>query len=365
IHNKMISERLMFVYRGEITEDNSLPLITLLENEMKDDSYGSAGRKRLFMYVLESLQNIAKHGEHQKHAGMSVVAYSKAGDGYTITTGNIISVGHVENLKKRLEDVNKLGPEETKALYRQILGTSGFSEMGGAGLGLIEMAVKTGNKLDFGFLPVDEDFSYFILSKTVDANGMGMNSGEDNKQFQSGAFMELANLMAGNGIHLIWSGQISQDIGDGVLSLTETALSEEDVAAKMRRRIFGIMVELLENISKYNPGREPGEKYGMPVAMVRIEDQKFLISTGNLIHNMNIRNLRGKLDNINSYDRSELKDLFFKSLSVQTVESDSTGNMGLIAVARKAGSKLNYRFEPVNELFSYFMLAVKVEDLPG
>lgn len=365
IHNKMISERLVFVYRGEITDQNSLPLLTLLENEMKDDSYGSVGRKRLFMYLLESLQNIAKHGEHQKYSGMSVVAYSKTDDGYTITTGNIISSSHVENLKSRLDQVNVLGPEETKNLYRHILITTELSNKGGAGLGLIEMAVKTGNRLDYGFVPVDEEFSYFVLSKTVDSSGMGVHSGDKSKPFDVSSFMELGHLMGKKGIHIIWSGHISSDIGDEVLTLTEATLSEEDVETKMRRRVFSIMIELLENISKYNPSREHREKYGIPVAMVRMEDGKFLLSTGNLIHNNDVRVLKDKLDDINNYDRSELKGLFLKSLSKQTIESDSTGNMGLITIARKAGSKLNYRFEPVNELFSYYMVAVKVEDIPG
>ncbi len=66
IHDKMVKERLLFVYRGEITDRNSFPLLTLLENEMKDDSYGFVGQKRLFMFVLESLQNIVKHGDHDQ-----------------------------------------------------------------------------------------------------------------------------------------------------------------------------------------------------------------------------------------------------------------------------------------------------------
>jgi len=35
--------------------------------------------------------------------------------------------------------------------------------------------------------------------------------------------------------------------------------------------------------------------------------------------------------------------------------------MGLIAMARKSGGKLDYRFEKVNMIYSYFMLTVKIE----
>jgi len=363
IHDKMINEHIMFVYRGEITEKNSLPLLTLLENEMKNDSYGLAGRKRLFMYVLENLQNIAKHGEHKRREGMSVVAYSKTDDGYTITTGNLIAVGQVANLRDRLARVNTLEAEEIKGLYRQILNTTEFNNKGGAGLGLIEMAQKTGNKLDFDFIPVNNDFSYFVLSKTVDSSGMGIHSAEGSKPFVPDSFMELVNLMSSNRIHIVWSGHISADIEDEVLSLTESTLSEEDIESSTRRRVFSIMVELLENISKYNPGREHGEKFGIPVAMVRMEDEKFNLSTGNLILNQSVNDLREKLDTINSYDYAELKDLFLSSLKEQTTESDSTGNMGLITVSRKSGSKLNYRFQQVNDMFSYFILSVSVEEI--
>ena len=56
---------------------------------------------------------------------------------------------------------------------------------------------------------------------------------------------------------------------------------------------------------------------------------------------------------------------FSESLSAQTIDTDSTGNMGLISMARKSGSKLNYQFEKVNDMYSYFMLTVRVEDHQG
>ncbi|MBP1666705.1 MAG: hypothetical protein H6Q23_1565, partial [Bacteroidetes bacterium] len=245
IHDKMRQERLLFVYRGEVTEKNSLPLLTLLENEMKEDAFGMTGRKRLFMYVLENLQNIIKHGDHSGYAGMSLVAYSKTDDGYTITTGNAISSDHVRDLKFKLDRVNKLDITEIKTLYRQILDTPEFSKKGGAGLGLIEMAIKTGNRLDYDFVPLDEKYSYFILSKTVGPDGVGLNSGNSDLRFESHSVVQLEHIMAENRIYLIWSGHINPGIGDEVLSLTEARLTEEDIDSALRRRVFNIMIEIL------------------------------------------------------------------------------------------------------------------------
>ena len=57
---------------------------------MKEDAYSFTGRKRLFMYVLENLQNIVKHGEHKKNAHVAYYLF-QTDDGYRIVTGNLIA----------------------------------------------------------------------------------------------------------------------------------------------------------------------------------------------------------------------------------------------------------------------------------
>ena len=361
IRDKMMKERLMFVYRGVVTNENSVPLLMLLEKEMENSEFGFVGRKRLFMFVLESLQNVSRHSDKNRYADMSLVIYSKTDNGYTVTTGNVLPSANINNLKSKLDEINNLQADEIRNVYRQMLSNSEFSDKGGAGLGLIEMAKKTGNKLDYDFVPLDEEFSYFILSKTVNSVGVGIHFGGNEKPFHGKAVSQLERLMAENDVYLIWSGHISTDVEKEVITFTETKLAEEDIELNLRRRIFSVLVEILENVAKYSPGREPEEKFGMPVALIRLEDDVYTLTTGNLILNENVEDLKGKLDIINKFDKVGLKELFRKSLSGQTISSNSTGNMGLIDMARKSGSKLVYQFEQINELYSYYVLTVKVE----
>ena len=361
IRDKMMKERLMFVYRGVVTNENSVALLVLLEKEIENSEFGFLGRKRLFMFVLESLQNVTRHSTKNKHAGMSMVVYSKADNGYTVTTGNVLQTTAVEELKSRLKEINCLEPEEIRSVYRKMLSSAEFSNKGGAGLGLIEMAKKTGNKLDYDFVPLKDDLSYFILSKTIDSGGVGLHFKRDEQSFHGKAVSQLERIMADNNVYLLWLGHISPDVGKEVLSFNETKLSEEDINSMMRKRVFSILVEILENVLKYSPGKEAEEKYGMPVIMIRMFDKAFYLTTGNLILNSDVGALRQKLDLINNYDKTELKDLFIKSLSSQDLKSDSTGNMGLIDMARKSGSKLEYKFEELNDPYSYYTLTVKVD----
>lgn len=363
IRDKMMKERLMFVYRGIVTNENSVPLLMLLEKEMEHSDFGFTGRKRLFMFVLESLQNVSRHSLNSKHAHMSMVVYSKSGSGYTVTTGNVIPDSNIEDLRKRLEEINNLKSAEIRNVYRQMLSSAEFSNKGGAGLGLIEMAKKTGNRLDYDFIPLRDDHSYFVLSKTVDSGGTGVHE-KNEASFQSQNLRDLEKIMSQDNIYLIWSGHITPDVGKEVISFTETRLAVDEITANVKKRVFSILVEILENVSRYTPGNDAEEKFGMPLAMIRLNENIYSLTTGNLILNSEVESLREKLDDINRYDRAGLKELYRKSLSEQACSSKSTGNMGLIDMARKSGSKLIYQFEKINNDYSYYILTVKVEDKP-
>jgi hypothetical protein len=365
IRDKMMKERLMFVYRGVVTNENSASLLMLLEKEMENSEFGFVGRKRLFMFVLESLQNVSRHSDHNKYSDMSLVVYSKTGTGYTVTTGNVIETSKIDDLRSKLTEINKLDSGEIRNVYRTMLSNAEFSSKGGAGLGLIEMAKKTGNKLDYDFIPLEGIFSYFILSKTVDSGGVGMHYSGNESAFRGKSVAQLERLMAENNVYLIWSGHFSSDVGKEVLSFAETKMSEEDVDTGIRRKVFSILVEALDNVAKYSPGLELEEKYGMPVAVIRLEGGVYFLTTGNLILNSKVAQFKTKLDTINNCDKEGLKELFKKALIQQDIDSDSTGNMGLIEMARKSGNKLLYQFDKVNDRYSYYILTLKVEDHSG
>ena len=312
------------------------------------------------MFVLESLQNVSRHKDSFEVANMSIVVYSKMEGGYSVSTGNVISTSNIPDLKNRLDEINSLNVDEIRSVYRQMLSNSKFSTKGGAGLGLIEMAKKTGNKLDYDFLKIDDEKSYFILNKTVDAEGMGSHQLDKSNNFHGESVANLEKLMTDNSIYMIWSGHITSDIGEEVISFNETKLMEEFIDTAVRRKVFSVLVETIENVAKYGVDKRSEELFGMPVVILKLEGQDYQLTTGNLIKNEEVKILKDKIDTINRYDKEGLKKFYQKSLSEQTVESERTGNMGLIDMARKSGTKLHYKFDEVNDTFSYFNLSVTI-----
>jgi hypothetical protein len=58
---------------------------------------------------------------------------------------------NVEKLEEKIKRINRSSHEEIKELYKFILNHQRISAKGGGGLGLVDIARKTGNKLEYSF----------------------------------------------------------------------------------------------------------------------------------------------------------------------------------------------------------------------
>ncbi len=360
VRDMIAQEGLMFAYRGPVTAENSALLLTLLDKEMELSDYAFVGRKRLFIFVLENLQNLTRHALKSEHDMLSLVVYKKTEDGYTITTGNAIQKEDVVDLNRRLIEINSLDPEQIKEAYREVLQDSSISNKGGAGLGLLEMARKTGNRLDFDFRHLDNEHDYFILSKTVDAGGKGEREPGEKVPYDGQKIKFLEELMVRDGLYFIWSGHISNDIRQEMLNLNEVKLLDDDIGNNLQKRVFTVLIELLQNIAEHSPGYRAEEDFGMPVAAIRAEKSSYIIISGNLVRNEDVTILKKKLDLINKHDEAGLRTLLRQGLEEQDMQVKTTGYLGLLEMARRSGEKLKYVFQTVNDDYSYYVITVRV-----
>ena len=66
-----------------------------------------------------------------------------------------------------VENINQLDRTNLNKLYKQKIKEGRLSEKGGAGLGFIDIARKTGQKLVYSFIKIDEEKSFFVLTSTI------------------------------------------------------------------------------------------------------------------------------------------------------------------------------------------------------
>src|SRR3972149_72887 len=158
----MKAHEITLVYEGEIRHQITKAFTSLTESNMAKESEANAVQKKVFHVMVECLQNISKHAENFEpdeylFAGRGIFMVSKGNDEYNVTTGNVVDNSRIEELTEMLNNINNLDRDGLKELYKNQMKEGRLSEKGGAGLGFIDIARKTGKKLDFHFLPVDNE----------------------------------------------------------------------------------------------------------------------------------------------------------------------------------------------------------------
>jgi hypothetical protein len=160
------------VYKGEITHQVTKAFTSITETNMMVAEESNSVQKKVFHVIVEFLQNISKHADYMTNEesheeGSGVFLLCKDDENYVITTGNVLQKQKEAAIASVLDKINSLDKEGLKALYKQQIKEGRLSEKGGAGLGFIDIAKKTGNSLNYKFVPIDNDFSFFMISSTI------------------------------------------------------------------------------------------------------------------------------------------------------------------------------------------------------
>lgn len=154
---------------GEFTQDYVNAISAELEERMFEDGEKKAVVKKIFSIIVEGLQNIRIHGEEDSEGYQSsFFLLIKKEDSFVIFLGNLIPAKIEKDIEKRVETVNALDKSELKELYLNVLTNGVISSKGGAGLGYITMAMKSGNPLVFHIESINDSLSLYDLKVTVD-----------------------------------------------------------------------------------------------------------------------------------------------------------------------------------------------------
>lgn len=160
----------LFSYQGTISTELITEVLDQVEEKLLNSQVPSKIRKRVYNILVEALQNLYHHiddwpGENgqPRHRNFAVFTIAEKEGKFEIATGNFIKTDKKQFLIDRLDQINYLAKDELKALYKLILNNQEFSNKGGGGLGMIDIARRTGKKLQYEFFSYNPDYSFFSL----------------------------------------------------------------------------------------------------------------------------------------------------------------------------------------------------------
>ena len=169
----MEANNIMLSFKGDITDDLMGSILQIMESRMNDKNEEPKLKKKVYNVLVECLQNLYHHIDKAdtsvgiKTARSAIFMIGFGDNGYSIYTGNYIKTQKVFDFRGKLDKINSLKQDELKSYYKEMLNNEQMSEKGGAGLGMIDIARKTGEKLKYDFYELNDGYSFFSLNIKV------------------------------------------------------------------------------------------------------------------------------------------------------------------------------------------------------
>lgn len=354
-------DNLSLFYRGDFADDITIRLIDLSESHFQKGKEQMSIRKKVSFLMAECFQNVIRYGEeitsddflHEQTGFFMTRNYFNK---YYIASGNLVEQSKILLLKEKIENINKLGKEELKQLYMKVLGTDEFTSKGGAGLGLIEMARKSGRKLEAEFEKINDLMAYFYLQMIIDSD-----ENDEIEAKKKGLHIDhailLNQLLRKNNIIMAYQGDFRQHTILPLLTMIEKNLMVKRTKYAAYKTLFHVMVEILQNVMHH--GLMVGDKKE-GFFTISIQEQQFTVSAANFVATDKVPALKELLDYFLSMENEQLKEHSKNILRERDEGPYGGAGLGIIDIIRASSTRPNYVFVPVDDEKFLFYLNVQV-----
>lgn len=347
-YQKLQHDKLCFIYNGEFNDEITDKVMALTEQNVSQFDELTKLRKKVSFLIVECFQNVVRHGESIPLPNNDPKGcFSARYDGQTnhISAVNLIHPHRVPELEALLKEINDLSKEKLKELYLKVLAEPEFTGRG-AGLGLIEMARKSGEPLSYSFEDVENEMANFYLSIKL-----------KNQQPVMADYAPLAinkslyDQLNKDNVSLIYKGEYSQQ---AVYPITYIAKAKVEAAYNVGRqkRLFNLLIELIQNVNVFSSSDDTSE--GILIISDTPKGPK--ITVGNPVTESVKNSLAGQFQEINQMSLGELEQVYGKELTTDGLDS----KISLLSVARRSALPLQYKFQPMDDGRFFYSLDVTI-----
>lgn len=336
-------------YQGDYTQSPTLNIINIVEKNFSS-SVPKGQLKRFIYLIIEALQNIERYSAHV-HSSEDFSFIFSDGDAFHIITQNTIQNSKIDDLTKRLEEITSKNQEELEDVYKTRLVDDIKTEKG-AGLGLIEIARKSKNKLLYCFEKKTEDLSLYSLGISL-----SMNPSEELKPIDTFDVKKIITVLKSNfkanDSTLFYGGDISNTFIKSLFKLLEHAKTDKN---SINKKTHHVLIELIQNIKKHSYQRSSSSILGQ--LFLEWKDKELTISTYNLAENIHTERIEESLAKLTTASHIKLKEYSKEQLS----NLELIDGLGLIDISVLTyPEKISYTCLKKNELISELLLSTKMK----
>ncbi len=163
VYNFMQEHNIVGSYIGPFDKYILVSIAKSLQNKLTDNQTQS---KKFFKIFIELASNIAYYSHEKENGhGTGLVVITEYPDYLQINAGNIIDFRSKEHIEQKCKLINRLSHDELRQLRRYLLRVPAYNENSG-NVGLVQVALVANNKLNYKFIPLNNEKSlyFYIIS---------------------------------------------------------------------------------------------------------------------------------------------------------------------------------------------------------
>ena len=171
---------------------------------------------------------------------------------------------------------------------------------------------------------------------------------------------EVYQFMSEKNILMAFTGHFDHLVTTSLLKNVKSKLNAIQSVTGIDKKVYNILVESIENISKYT--LHSGLHQNISMLLLCKSENHFTVITGNHILNKDVPALKARLQSISNYTVSDLKKMYRQQMLSKRVDENSAG-LGILDIAIKSGNHLKYDFKPMTALTTFYLFQTEINIL--
>lgn len=346
-----------FVYRGPFMDDLTSKIIDISEKTCADKNDLPKVSRKVSFLLVECFQNIVRHGETSaielaNSLQNGLFSFKNIGNAYVINSINLVDAHDIHDLKQQVEFINGLDGDQLREAYREKLEHNVLSGKGGAGLGLFELARKSGQKIKYKFELVNDEIALFHqqILFLKDSNEEII----DHIEFTNDTLtkMQSENLL------LQYKGDFSTQSISPLFKIVEDSVGGSPSEMQRIKKVGDTLIEILTNISEHG---EVSDGLTDGVFLIGSDNGNVFIEAGNPIKSEKLEQFKECLDHALSLSDEEITSDIESSIleSFYSTSEDKSRN-GLLEIVKSTTKPLHYNFNKTPDGKVFFSLRATV-----
>ncbi|MCX8112536.1 MAG: DUF6272 family protein [Bacteroidia bacterium] len=156
--------RLLFRHEGPLDMEVLPLLVHTADKALQKEGAKPPLRRRIVSSLIEVAQNIIRYAAvDEKYPPLLML--SRSDQGFVLIAKNLIHCSQEFFLHAYLRNLIQMPREELERLYYNTLTEGSYSDIGGAGLGIVQVLFKS-DSFEHELMPAEGEYSWFTIKAT-------------------------------------------------------------------------------------------------------------------------------------------------------------------------------------------------------